>query len=78
MPTPLLPDFRGDPRIYYKNTYNINLFDYNIRRRYDVSSIPQYNYGYGCVLELKNHPKTILVQDIIANSKQQAIPASSF
>ncbi|CAB5337724.1 unnamed protein product [Rhizophagus irregularis] len=33
-------------RVYYKNTYNINLFDYKIHRRYNVSTIPQYYYGY--------------------------------
>ncbi|CAB4443201.1 unnamed protein product [Rhizophagus irregularis] len=37
---PLPPGTPRDPHVYYKNTYNINLFDYEVRRRYDVSSIP--------------------------------------
>ncbi|GBC41354.1 hypothetical protein GLOIN_2v1771106 [Rhizophagus irregularis DAOM 181602=DAOM 197198] len=43
---PLPPDFNGDPRVFYNNTYHINLFDYKVRRRFNVSTIPQYNYGY--------------------------------
>lgn len=53
-------------------TYNINLFDYNIRRRYDISNIPnipQYNYGYHHELKLKQHPKALVVQDIIKQPK---------
>jgi hypothetical protein len=30
---PLPPDLRGDPRLFYHRTYNINLFDYKVRRR---------------------------------------------
>lgn len=44
---PLLPENTpGDARLYYYKTYNINLFDYKVQRRFDVSTIPQYNYGY--------------------------------
>jgi hypothetical protein len=43
---PLPTGHVGDPRVYYQRTYNINLFDYKVRKRFDVSSIPQYNYGY--------------------------------
>lgn len=28
---PLPPDFNGDPRVFYNNTYHINLFDYKVR-----------------------------------------------
>ncbi|PKK68476.1 hypothetical protein RhiirC2_713363 [Rhizophagus irregularis] len=43
----LPPGTPGDPRIFYLKTYyNISLFDYKVRRRFDVSSIPQYNYSY--------------------------------
>ncbi|PKY45735.1 hypothetical protein RhiirA4_420081 [Rhizophagus irregularis] len=44
---PLLPGTTGDLKNYYRQTYNINLFDYKVRRRFDVSSIPHYKYGYG-------------------------------
>ncbi|PKY38389.1 hypothetical protein RhiirA4_451375 [Rhizophagus irregularis] len=47
---PLPPGTPGNPRVYYKRTYNINLFDYKVRKRFDVSSIPQYNYGYAQAL----------------------------
>ncbi|CAB5367510.1 unnamed protein product [Rhizophagus irregularis] len=44
---PALPvDFSGDARNYYFQTYNINLFTYKVRRRYDLSNIPQCQYGY--------------------------------
>ncbi|CAB5363474.1 unnamed protein product [Rhizophagus irregularis] len=44
---PALPvDFSGDARNYYFQTYNINLFAYKVRRRYDLSNIPQCQYGY--------------------------------
>ncbi|PKY57456.1 hypothetical protein RhiirA4_510000 [Rhizophagus irregularis] len=43
---PLPTGHVGDPRLYYQRTYNINLFDYKVRKRFNVSSIPQYNYGY--------------------------------
>lgn len=43
---PLPVDFIGDAHKFYYETYNINLFDYKIRRRFDISNIPQYNYGY--------------------------------
>ncbi|PKY59820.1 hypothetical protein RhiirA4_482900 [Rhizophagus irregularis] len=45
-------DFQGDARLYYYNTYNINLFDYKVRRRFNVSSLPQYNYGYDKAIQL--------------------------
>ncbi|CAB5383525.1 unnamed protein product [Rhizophagus irregularis] len=44
---PALPvNFSGDARNYYFQTYNINLFAYKVRRRYDLSNIPQCQYGY--------------------------------
>ncbi|UZO14632.1 uncharacterized protein OCT59_006085 [Rhizophagus irregularis] len=44
---PELPvDFSGDAQNYYFQTYNINLFAYKVRRRYDLSNIPQCQYGY--------------------------------
>ncbi|UZO08338.1 uncharacterized protein OCT59_028596 [Rhizophagus irregularis] len=44
---PALPvDFSGDAWNYYFQTYNINLFAYKVRRRYDLSNIPQCQYGY--------------------------------
>jgi hypothetical protein len=49
---PLPYDYRGDQRIYYRDTYNINLFDYKVRRRFNVNSIPQYQYGYHRAIEL--------------------------
>ncbi|GBC27973.1 hypothetical protein GLOIN_2v1788639 [Rhizophagus irregularis DAOM 181602=DAOM 197198] len=63
---PLPAGFVGDQRIYYHDTYNINLFDYNIRRRYNVSSIPQYNYGYSKAVELyrQHHDKYVTMNFI--------------
>ncbi|PKY26782.1 hypothetical protein RhiirB3_528810 [Rhizophagus irregularis] len=64
---PALPSgYQGDQKIYYKDTYNINLFDYKVRRRFNVSSIPQYNYGYNQAMALyrKYHPPTTIIQDI--------------
>ncbi|PKY60399.1 hypothetical protein RhiirA4_484058 [Rhizophagus irregularis] len=64
---PLLPaGFVGDQRTYYYETYNINLFDYNVRRRFNVSSIPQYNYGYSKAVELYrlHHTKYITMNSI--------------
>ncbi|PKY47361.1 hypothetical protein RhiirA4_462519 [Rhizophagus irregularis] len=46
------PIDKGDQRIYYRDTYNINLFDYKVRRRFNVNSIPQYQYGYHRAMEL--------------------------
>ncbi|PKB98120.1 hypothetical protein RhiirA5_428744 [Rhizophagus irregularis] len=37
---PLPRDHVGDSRIYYKRTYNIDLFDYKVRKLFNVSSIP--------------------------------------
>ncbi|PKB96169.1 hypothetical protein RhiirA5_507037 [Rhizophagus irregularis] len=65
---PTLPaDFSGDARNYYFQTYNINLFAYKVRRRYDLSNIPQCQYGYLKAKRLYNnymdrkilHPPTI-------------------
>ncbi|PKY18978.1 hypothetical protein RhiirB3_431896 [Rhizophagus irregularis] len=56
----------------FKNTYNINLFDYEIRRRYDVSSIPQYNYGYAHAIQLYrlyNINTPTIVEDVTHNTK---------
>ncbi|PKC59183.1 hypothetical protein RhiirA1_400140 [Rhizophagus irregularis] len=63
---PLPAGFVGDQRTYYYDTYNINLFDYNIRRRYNVSRIPQYNYGYSKAVELyrQHHDKYVTVNFI--------------
>lgn len=67
-PLPPLPaGTPGDLRFYYLQTYNINLFDYKVRRRFNVSSIPQYNYGYNQALRIfKRHmpcPRTTLIED---------------
>jgi hypothetical protein len=78
MSSPLPPDFHGDAQIYYQTTYNINLFDYNIRRQYDISSLPQYNYTYARVQLLKAHLKAILVQEIIAKTKAENLTGFSF
>lgn len=64
---PLPPGTPGDLRIFYKNTYNINLFDCKIRRRFDVSSIPQYNYCYDWALQLYKNYKTkpaVVIEDV--------------
>ncbi|EXX52058.1 hypothetical protein GLOIN_2v1779171 [Rhizophagus irregularis DAOM 181602=DAOM 197198] len=63
---PLPAGFIGDQRTYYYDTYNINLFDYNIRRRYNVSSIPQYDYGYSKAVELyrQHHDKYVTMNSI--------------
>ncbi|CAB5380323.1 unnamed protein product [Rhizophagus irregularis] len=63
---PLPSGHQGDQRIYYRDTYNINLFDYKVRRRFNVSSIPQYNYGYDQAMALyrKHHPPMTIIQDI--------------
>ncbi|POG72973.1 hypothetical protein GLOIN_2v1828557 [Rhizophagus irregularis DAOM 181602=DAOM 197198] len=63
---PLPAGFVGDQRTYYYVTYNINLFDYNIRRLYNVSSIPQYNYGYSKAVELyrQHHAKFVMMNFI--------------
>ncbi|GBC40336.1 hypothetical protein GLOIN_2v1788639 [Rhizophagus irregularis DAOM 181602=DAOM 197198] len=37
---PIPPGINGDLRIYYRDTYNINLFDHKVRRRFNVTSIP--------------------------------------
>lgn len=64
---PLPPGTPGGPRIFYKNTYNINLFDCKIRRRFDVSSIPQYDYGYDRALQLFKNYKSkpaVVIEDV--------------
>ncbi|EXX67549.1 hypothetical protein RirG_113310 [Rhizophagus irregularis DAOM 197198w] len=46
-PLPPLPDnFTGKAISYYFNTHNINLAAYKVRRRYNLSSIPDYKFGY--------------------------------
>ncbi|CAB4408563.1 unnamed protein product [Rhizophagus irregularis] len=67
---PLLSGHTSDPQIYYKKTYNINLFDYKVRKRFDISSIPQYNYGYGKALLLHNlrkHVSPVMIDTIPAD-----------
>ncbi|CAB4441047.1 unnamed protein product [Rhizophagus irregularis] len=51
----LPPDFSGDARNYYFETYNINLFAYKVRRRYDLSNIRQCQYGYLKAKRLHNN-----------------------
>ncbi|CAG8780458.1 14969_t:CDS:2, partial [Rhizophagus irregularis] len=34
------------PISYYFNTHNINLAAYKVRRRYNLSGIPDYKFGY--------------------------------
>ncbi|CAB5389774.1 unnamed protein product [Rhizophagus irregularis] len=44
---PTLPDnFTGNALSFYFNTYNINLFAYKVRRRFDLSGIPDFKHGY--------------------------------
>ncbi|GBC19449.2 hypothetical protein GLOIN_2v1769145 [Rhizophagus irregularis DAOM 181602=DAOM 197198] len=46
-PLPPLPDnFTGKAISYYFNTHNINLAAYKVRRRYNLSGIPDYKFGY--------------------------------
>ncbi|PKB94997.1 hypothetical protein RhiirA5_386310, partial [Rhizophagus irregularis] len=46
-PLPSLPaNFTGKAISYYFNTHNINLAAYKVRRRYNLSSIPDYKFGY--------------------------------
>lgn len=47
---PLPSGMTGDPKNYYRQTYNINLFDYKVRRRFDINSIS--HYGYDRAIEL--------------------------
>ncbi|CAB5372147.1 unnamed protein product [Rhizophagus irregularis] len=59
---PTLPDnFTGKASTYYFNTHNINLYAYKVRRRFDLSGIPEFNHGYlkakRCYL---NHQKVLL------------------
>ncbi|CAB5309109.1 unnamed protein product [Rhizophagus irregularis] len=44
---PTLPDnFTGNAFLYYFHTYNINLFAYKVRRRFDLSGVPEFKHGY--------------------------------
>ncbi|CAB5303830.1 unnamed protein product [Rhizophagus irregularis] len=44
---PTLPEnFTGNVLSYYFNTYNINLSAYKVRRRYDLTGIPEFKFGY--------------------------------
>ncbi|PKK60858.1 hypothetical protein RhiirC2_792696 [Rhizophagus irregularis] len=54
-------NFTGKASTYYFNTHNINLYAYKVRRRFDLSGIPEFNHGYlkakRCYL---NHQKVLL------------------
>ncbi|GBC49638.2 hypothetical protein GLOIN_2v1478203 [Rhizophagus irregularis DAOM 181602=DAOM 197198] len=58
----------GDPRIYYRDTYNINLFDYKVRRRFDVRKLPNYQYGYYDALKIRQRylqrQQTMIMEDV--------------
>lgn len=72
---PLSPSTPEDPQLFYKSTYNINLFDYKIRRRFNVSSILQYNYGYTRTLQLHQahtSQPTIIVEDLTEKANTNA------
>ncbi|CAB4407618.1 unnamed protein product [Rhizophagus irregularis] len=42
----LPPNFTGDAHAFYFTTYNINLYVYNVRRRFDLSRLPGFKYSY--------------------------------
>lgn len=72
---PIPPGTPGDPRVYLRQTYNINLFEYKVRRRYDVSSIPQFNYGYKyAVQQYRRHVQlsTIQTSDVTSKANNNA------
>ncbi|CAB5348098.1 unnamed protein product [Rhizophagus irregularis] len=44
---PILPEyFTGNALSYYLNTHNINLSAYKVRRRYDLTGIPEFTFDY--------------------------------
>ncbi|POG72936.1 hypothetical protein GLOIN_2v1874770 [Rhizophagus irregularis DAOM 181602=DAOM 197198] len=54
---------------------NINLFDYKIRRHFNVSSIPQYNNGYKKALELRQQyqqRQNYYIEDVTTKSNTNA------
>ncbi|EXX76793.1 hypothetical protein RirG_029840 [Rhizophagus irregularis DAOM 197198w] len=83
---PLPPDFNSDARLFYYNTYNLNLFNYKVRCHFDVSSLREYNYGYHKALELyksfkdrssrritREEISPMMDSDMIINARDRAI-----
>ncbi|CAB4439910.1 unnamed protein product [Rhizophagus irregularis] len=50
----LPPDFTGNVRAFYYETYNINLSAYKVKRRFDVSHLPGFKYSYNKAKRLYN------------------------
>ncbi|PKB94795.1 hypothetical protein RhiirA5_438024 [Rhizophagus irregularis] len=79
---PTLPDnFTGNAISYYFSTYNINLNAYKVRRRYDLSGIREFRFGYRkakrryCKYQqsLRPRPPPIVEDKVIAtNNSTQA------
>uniref|UniRef100_U9V8H7 Uncharacterized protein n=1 Tax=Rhizophagus irregularis (strain DAOM 181602 / DAOM 197198 / MUCL 43194) TaxID=747089 RepID=U9V8H7_RHIID len=64
-----------NPTVFKQIQHNINLFDYKIRRHFNVSSIPQYNNGYKKALELRQQyqqRQNYYIEDVTTKSNTNA------
>ncbi|CAB4433089.1 unnamed protein product [Rhizophagus irregularis] len=70
----LPPDFTGNVRAFYYQTYNINLSAYKVRRRFDVSHLPEFKYSYNKAKRLYNKYQKRKRKNLISRAEAEQSP----